>query len=127
MPIIDYSVPRKISAYAGMVKSELDALLVAGDNKATTFTVPTVDAGKVQAEVAAQANAAGKTARFFVREFELDKPGATPLFVEGKSLPTNVKKDKDGNVTGNTKFIIGLTSKHKARRGQDKTTTEKSE
>ena len=102
-PIVDYSAPVKVSAYADLIKTELSDLLKAGDNKATEFKVPTVDANKVRVEFAKAANDAGKTARIRVQE-------------------NDGKVDKDGNPTGNTRFGITLTGRHAARAKAGKAT-----
>lgn len=106
MPVIDYTPAETVSPYAGLVNEELDALIAAGDGKATEVKVPTIDAGKFKLVFSKAANAKGLTARWRVEESD------------GK---TRKEKDKDGNTievpTGETRFVITLTTKHKARRG----------
>lgn len=98
MPIIDYTPAQTVSPYAAQVKTELDALVAAGEGKATEVTIPTADAGKFKLVFSKAANAIDKTARYRVEE-------------------SDGKTDKDGNPTGNTRLVITLSPKHKPRRG----------
>jgi hypothetical protein len=104
MPIIDFTPVTTPSPYAGLVATELAALVEAGDGKATEFTVPTIDANKVSVLFAKEDNKINKTARFQVRESD------------GK---TKKDKDADGNPIdvpiGNTRFVITLAKKHASR------------
>jgi hypothetical protein len=104
MPIIDFTPAQTVSPYAEMVNTEIDALIKAGEGKATEITVPTVDAGKFKLVFSKTANGRDKTARYRVEE-------------------SDGKTDKDGRPTGNTRFVITLAPKHKPRRG-NKTATE---
>lgn len=109
-PIIDYTPAQTVSPYAAMIKDELEALLAAGENKATEVKVPTVDKGKFKLAFSRAANALDKTARYRVEEDD------------GK---TRKDKDKAGNPievpAGDTRFVITLSKRHAARRGEDTT------
>lgn len=104
-PIIDFVPEVKVSEYDDLTNTELAALLEAGDNKATTFDVPTKDANKVRIEFARKANAAGKTARV-------------------QSVSNDGKTDKEGNPNGKTTFVFTLVERHKPRRGATEVTAE---
>lgn len=98
MPIIDFTPAQTVSPYAAQVNEELDALIKAGDGKATEIFVPTADVGKFKLVFSKSANALDKTARYRVQE-------------------SDGKTDKDGNPTGKTRLVITLSPKHKPRRG----------
>ena len=110
-PIVDFTPAARVSPYADMINAELDALIEAGEGKATTFSVPSRDANKVRVEFAKAANAKDKTARVQSQKPDLDKEG-------------NPKTDKEGKPTGNTTFVFTLTKRHASRHESRQTVDE---
>ena len=105
MPIIDFIKPTSVSKFSELVKTELDALLIAGDNKAVQITVPSIDANNFKVAFSKAANDANKTAKLQIMESD------------GK----NSKPDENGKTTpiGDTKFVFTLTQRHARRRNKE--------